>query len=175
MTLKVYLSPSQQPDNIGVGDYGDEQGVMRRVAFIAAARLSFMDNVGVAVARSGLSLPQVVAESNTWGAGVHVCLHSNASVRHDAVGCEVFYCPGSTVGERLARRVYGDLSRANPHGGRRCEPTGFYELKWTDAPAVYLELGFHDNAEEAKWIRRDAVHIAKLIAAAVCDEFIKEA
>jgi N-acetylmuramoyl-L-alanine amidase len=172
--VKVYLSPSQQPDNIGVGDFGDEQTAMRRVAFITATRLSFMDGVDVAVARTGLSLPQVVAESNAWGASVHICLHSNASVNHDAVGCEVFYHPGSTVGERLARRVYGELSHANPHGGHRCEATGFYELKWTDAPAVYIEMGFHDNAEEAKWIRRDAVHIAKLIAAAVCDEFIKE-
>jgi N-acetylmuramoyl-L-alanine amidase len=171
--LKLYLSPSQQPDNIGVGDYGDERAQMYRLAYVLAARLAQVDDVTVAVALPGMRMSEIVGESNYFGATVHVCLHSNASVKHDAIGCEVFYCPGSVVGKRLAERVYEKLCDENPHGGRRCAATGFYELKWTDAPAVYVEVGFHDNAEEAEWIRKSVTGIAKAIAAAISDEFME--
>lgn len=167
--IRVYLSPSQQPYNIGVGDYGDEQTAMRQLAFILAWRLTSRE-CEVAVARSGMSLAEVVAESNAWGAAYHVCLHSNASVRHNATGCEVFYCSGSAVGKRLAGRIYAKLCDENPAGGRRYQPTGFYELKQTDGWAVYCEIGFHDNAAEAVWITRNMPSIAKAIAAAIDEE-----
>jgi N-acetylmuramoyl-L-alanine amidase len=172
-TLKVYISPSQQPENLGVGDYGDEQTQMYHVAYILAARLTALPEARVMVASPGLTMASAVAGSNAWGADVHICLHSNASVKHNAVGCEVFYCPGSVVGKRLAERVYSKLCDENPHGGRRCAATGFYELKQTKAPAVYIETGFHDNAEEAEWIVRSSPTIAKAIGGAVCDEFME--
>lgn len=171
--LRVYLSPSQQPNNVGVGDYGTEQWRMYQLAYILAARLAQFPNVEVAVARPNMSMAQVCDESDAWGAHVHICLHSNASVKHDAVGCEVFYAPRSVVGKRLAERVYKSLARLNPNGGRRCEPTGFYELRETNAWASYIECGFHDVAQEAAWIVRRMAAIAEAVADAVEDEFME--
>jgi N-acetylmuramoyl-L-alanine amidase len=131
-----------------------------------AARLMAL-GYEVMVARRGMSLEEAKDESNAWGADIHICLHSNASVKHNAFGCEAFYCPGSVVGERLALAVYARLSALNPRHGRRCAPTGFYELRKTNAWASYLELGFHDRPDEAAWIVRDRDRIAEAIAEAI--------
>ena len=74
----VYLSPSLQEWNIGVGDFGTEEQRMNEIADIVERELK---NKGYIVYRNRpeQTLKQVVEESNNLNPNIHVAIHSNAS------------------------------------------------------------------------------------------------
>ena len=43
------------------------------------------------------------------------------------------------------------------------------ELKRTKAPAVLIETAFHDNREDARWIRDNLDNIARALAKSVAE------
>jgi N-acetylmuramoyl-L-alanine amidase len=46
-----------------------------------------------------------------------------------------------------------------------------YEVKNTNAPAVYIEVEFHDNADAAKWIIENTKLIGETIATGILQYF----
>lgn len=158
---RVYISPSQQPYNRGVGDYGTEQYQMHRLGWLVGYHL-VTAGYQVAISRMDQQLTDVVRSSNAWLPNLHLVLHSNAG---GGRGVECFYYPGSPVGTKVADALFCALGQINPGGRRRCVPNAkLIELSQTDAPAAYVEVGFHDNPEEAKWIVGSTGLIARTIA-----------
>lgn len=149
MNKSVYLSPSTQEKNIGYGTYGTEERRMNEVADVAEIVLK---QHGVIVYRNEpeCTLQQVVADSNSKKPDLHFAIHSNAG---GSRGCEVFaYAPGGE-GEKAARAVYSELAPLTPTSDRGVKfNPGLYELRKTTAPAVLVEVAFHDNPEDAGWI-----------------------
>ena len=48
---------------------------------------------------------------------------------------------------------------------------GLYEVKNSNAICVYIEVGFHDNPEEAQWIIDHTQDIAVAIAKGLCNHY----
>ena len=49
--------------------------------------------------------------------------------------------------------------------------TGLYEINNSKAPCAYLELGFHDNPEEARYIIEHTDDLAEAICKGVCKHY----
>lgn len=162
---RVYLSPSNQKHNIGLGDYGSEQFRMRRLAWIVGKYLE-LQGADVAISRSDQEISEVVADSDKFKPVFHISLHSNAG---GGSGTEGFYWPGSARGSNLTHDICHALALLNPNGFRRVKPNGsLAEIAGPDAVCSYIEIGFHDNREEAAWIICDTEMIALTIAKVIC-------
>ena len=147
---KVYLSPSSQVSNPYAWGSTNEAAQCRRIADAAAAALT----------RSGLSVKNNqtapmegrVAESNAWGADLHVCIHTNA-FNGRVTGTRVFSWNDAGRGRAAAQAVFDELAPLTPGTSDSLSTNQtWYELRRTAAPCVYVEAEFHDNAEAARWI-----------------------
>lgn len=161
----IYLSPSAQENNVGVGDFGTEEYRMNRITDILEAILI---NEGYIVYRNNPedSLTQIVEESNEIGPDIHVAIHSNAA-NGLARGPEIYTNMMGTPGDRLAHYIYNQILEIypNPELGRGVKYTdSLYEIVQTNAPAVLLEIAFHDNIEDAEFIMQNETQIAEAIA-----------
>lgn len=154
----IYLSPSTQENNVGAGNYGTEEKRMNEITNIVEAALK---GYGMTVFRNKpeMTLKQVVADSNIKQPDVHFAIHSNA-FNGRARGCEVFCHRFGGLGERLARAVYNEIEPLTPTGDRGVKEGAtfygndkpLYETAYTTAPAALIEIAFHDNPDDAKWI-----------------------
>ena len=152
---KVYLSPSLQEANIGVGKYGTEMYRMRQVALAAQARLRA---AGVTVRMSpeswayldgNVSLAKVVADSNAFAPALHICIHSNAGPK-GSDGTLVFYHPGSANGKKIATLIQHAVAPLSPGSDYALATSPvFYETRAAKAPVAYLECAFHTDYKDA--------------------------
>jgi N-acetylmuramoyl-L-alanine amidase len=153
---KVYLSPSLQTANTYVYPPGGNEAQHTRTVADWAAR--FLRDDGRFAARlsakswaspDGVSgLANVVADSNRWGADLHIPIHSNAAAP-TADGTITFHLAGSPFGRRFAQLVQTAVGKVSPGSDYGIRPmTGWTEL-YARAVVAYVELGFHSNKVEA--------------------------
>lgn len=164
----VYVSPSTQEDNVGVGNYGTEEQRMNELATIVINELARHE---VATYRNNpkWDLYQVVTDSNEKQPDIHLALHSNAG---GGRGCEVFCYKFGSIGGDLARSLYNNLSGLTPSGDRGVKQgynfygngRHMYEVAYTNAPAVLIEVAFHDNLEDVNWLLNNMTNIGVTIA-----------
>ena len=165
-SVSVYLSPSLQPANIGFGDYGTEEKRMHEVADIIEKVLV---QHGVTVYRNkiGMTLREAVADSNAKNPTIHVAIHSNA-FNKTVRGVETFHKDqGSDFEEckRLAARLYDALLTIYDGPRRGVKPTStLYEPRNTVAPSTLIEIAFHDNEIDSKWILDNMQLIGETLA-----------
>jgi len=165
----VYLSPSTQENNKGIGDFGTEEYKMNQIADFTQAVLV---RHGVTVYRNKRewNLTQVVNDSNAKKPDIHFAIHSNAGGGH---GCEVFcYKLDGSTGHKIAQSIYNNLSSITPTSDRGIK-AGYnyygvgkhmYEIAYTNAPAVLIETAFHDDIIDASWIMANIERIGTLYA-----------
>lgn len=170
----IYLSPSLQEWNVGVGKYGTEEERMNQIADVVERELKAK---GYDVRRNNPenTLGETVRESNQIGPDIHVALHSNASgPGSKGVGPEIYANRPKTSGDKLANLIYKEVEKIypNPDNGRGVIYTkSLYEVTKTLAPAVLLEVAFHDNEEDAKWIINNIESIGKAVARGIDNYF----
>ena len=170
----IYLSPSLQEWNVGIGDYGTEEERMNQIADVVERELKSM---GYDVRRNNPenTLAQTVRESNQIGPAVHVAIHSNASGPSSiGKGPEIYANRPNTSGARLAQYIYDEIEKIypNPEAGRGVLYTkNLYEVVKTLAPAILLEVAFHDNKEDANWIKNNIENIGRAIAIGINNYF----
>ncbi len=168
MSKSVYLSPSTQENNRGVGCYGTEELRMNQLADVCE---QILRRYGVVVYRNRpeMNLAQVVADSNARKPDIHLAIHSNAG---GGRGCEVFaYAPGGQ-GEKLAHAVYAEIEVLTPTVDRGIKfSSKLYELTKTNAPAALIEVAFHDNLEDAEWILQNIQAIGLAISSGILKYF----
>ncbi len=166
----VYVSPSLQKANEGVGDYGTEYDRMHQLADILSR---ILENRGYKVYRSdpNMTLNEAIRDSNAKMPDIHLALHSNASTSHEARGPEVIVASNGRA-RTLANAIYNQLRTINPYPGRGVLYDTYYgELRLTKAPANLIEVDFHDNPEGAQWIIDNMNLIAEKIADGVDEYF----
>lgn len=175
--VDVYLSPSTQQFNIGYGTYGTEEERMNQIADVVEYELR---RNGLTVARNSpeQTLQEVVAESNALQPRIHVAIHSNASSNGEARGGEIYAHKFGGQGEILARDIYRYLEPLTPtddfgvkEGYSAFNGQGYYELRRTTAPAVLIEVAFHDNPEDAQFIMDNIYELGVAIARGILDYF----
>lgn len=160
--MKVYISPSSQTGNVGVDNYGTEASRMQELSNLVVAKLG---DKGITVygGDNTLTLTQRINASNNTGVDCHVALHSNA---RGGTGPEVWYYTNSSNGKRLAQSILSEIEGVSncPKSRGIKASTGYAELNKTSAPAVIVEVAFHDNSSDAAWIINNMDEIAEAIA-----------
>ena len=164
--MKIYLSPSAQPaNNYAAGDTNEQTQCNR----IAEAAKSALERCGFAVRKApeGQGYKDSVAESNAWGADLHLPIHTNAG---GGAGTVVFVHGGAAKQMQYAKPIYDEVQAISPgttsYGVR--VNSGLYELGYTTATAVYVECEFHDRADLAAWIIEHTTELGEAIARGVC-------
>ncbi|MBP7174897.1 MAG: N-acetylmuramoyl-L-alanine amidase [Thermoclostridium sp.] len=178
MIKSVYLSPSTQEKNIGFDDYGTEEDRMNQVCDVVQEEL-LRHGIMVFRNRPDMTLKQVVEDSNRKEPTIHFAIHSNAHTGKTR-GSEVFCHRFGGEGERLARLVYEELEPLTPTKDRGVKEglnhfgqgIPLYELANTTAPAVLMEIAFHDNPEDAKWILANIEPVGIALSKGILNYFV---
>lgn len=148
--MKIYISPSSQTENTGVGSYGTEAARMQQLSNILVPLLKAQGHT-VYGGNNSLSLSQRIAASNSAKVDIHVALHSNAG---GGSGPETLHYTTSTNGKRLATQILASLKQVpGAATGRSVKASSsLAELSQTNAPATIVEVAFHDNATDVAWM-----------------------
>lgn len=166
--MKVYLSPSSQTNNVGVGSYGTEADRMQELSDKVKAKLIAKGHT-VYGSDNSLSLTERIEASNASGATLHVALHSNAA-NGNARGPEAFYKAGSNTGKRLANCILYEIADISGCAASRgLKSDSLLETNNVTCTCTLIEVAFHDNAEDAAWILSHMDDIAEAITTGICE------
>lgn len=170
----IYLSPSTQENNIYVNGGTEEQYMNlladRMIPYLTASGIRYTRNT------PEMSAASSIAASNAGNYDLHLALHSNAAPedRYGTIrGSIVFYYPGSTKGKRAAE-IFANNLRAIyplPDKVRAAPTTAIGEVRRVRAPSVFLELAYHDNPDDAAWIKNNLDEIARNLVLSLTEYF----
>ncbi len=168
----VFVSPSLQEYNPYV-DGGNEEYYMN---LIADELIPYLIASGITVGRNSpeQTLSQAIAQSNQESYDLHLALHSNAAPPNLAgklKGADVYYHPQTAQGNKAAT-IIADNYKAlypDPNNVQLIPTTSLAELNRTIAPAVLIEVAYHDNPQDAQWIRDNIGNIARNLALSVTE------
>ena len=171
----IYLSPSTQEYNEYVNGLGNEEEWMNRLAD-AMEPMLFASGIQYTRNTPDMTAASSIRASNAGNYNLHLALHTNASGEDQAGqnrGIIAFYFPGSARGMRAAQFLADGLKAIYPLPNLvRTEPTTTIgEVRRVRAPAVLLELGFHDNPDDAAWIKSNLDAVARNIALSLTEYF----
>lgn len=168
----IFLSPSLQEWNPYI-DGGNEEYYMN---LIADEMIPYLNASGINVIRSDINgtLRDAINKSNGGAFDLHLALHSNAAPENlsgQLQGPDVYYFTTSTNGRRAAEIIANNLKLIYPDPSLvDARPTSdLAELRRTRAPSVLVEIAYHDNREDAMWIRNNIVPIARNLSLSVAD------
>ena len=165
---KIYLSPSSQHENPYAYGGTNEAAQCMKIALAAAGALK---RSGFEVSVGGGTMYQRVPESNRWGADLHVAIHTNAA-NGQTTGTRCYAWKTGGDGFRAAQAIFNVLAPITPGVSEGVfEQRGWYEIKNTKAPCVYVECEFHDVPETAKWIVEHTKEIGEAIAHGICNYY----
>ena len=167
---KIYLSPSVQHQNVGVGDYGTEEKRCNEIADVVERELKKNNNFTVFRNNPNMALSELIVDSNKNNVDIHFSIHTNAGV-NTARGCEVYAYAKGTEGDKLAQIVYRRLSAITPSEDRGVKYNSLAETRQTKAIAVLTEVAFHSNEEDAKWMIDNIELIGKELAKSLYEYF----
>ena len=166
---KIYVSPSSQTDNrYAVGN--TTEAIQCRK--IGAALVEALERCGfAAMTNERGDMYKRVAESNKWGADLHLPIHTNAHNKK-VMGTRLFSYDQKGEGYKACKAILDALAPITPGTSDSITANrSLYEIKKTHAPAAYIEVAFHDNAREAQWIIDNTEAIAAAICMGVCAYF----
>jgi N-acetylmuramoyl-L-alanine amidase len=159
----IYLSPSTQEKNKGIGNYGTEEYRMNILTDALEKMLEMSGKYIVYRNNELMNMDEIIAQSNRVMPDIHIAIHSNAA-NTKASGPEVYISRPGGRSEDLANDIYSELLKVyyNPSLGRGIKVDNeLKEIREVEAPSVLVEVGFHDNANDANWIMNNNWKIAK--------------
>lgn len=162
--MKIYLSPSSQFDNAYGGVNTNEAEQCRKIAAYAKAAL---ERNGYTVKQGSntrtFEMDERTAESNAWGADLHIPIHTNAG---GGQGTEVYAYSGS-MNDKYVKAIYDSVAAASIGKDRGIKNGDhLYEVVNTSAVCCYIECEFHDT--NGKWISDNVKKLGEAIARGVC-------
>lgn len=169
MAKKIFLSPSNQTDNRYAAGNTTEAN---QCGLIAQAAEKMLKRCGFDVKLLHYyDMATKVKVANDWNADLYVPIHTNAFNRKVG-GTRIFYYAENGEGHKAAKCVYKYLKPLSPGTSDNITPNPeLYEVKYPEAPTVYVEAEFHDNAEYADWIIDNINPIAEAITKGICEHF----
>ncbi len=170
----IYLSPSTQENNYYVTGGTEEQ----YMNLLADRMEPYLNASGIRYSRNtpDMTAASSIVASNRGNYDLHLALHSNAAPegRYGEVrGVIVFYYPGSTQGQRAATIFANNLTSVYPIPSlvTTRSTTTIGEVRLVRAPSVFLELGYHDNRDDALWVQNNLDAIARNLVLSLTDFF----
>lgn len=172
MSEKIYFSPSDQRRNTYAVGNTTEAIQCRQIAQYAveaAKRCGFeaMTNV---TDNGDDAMDKRIQESNAWGADVHIPIHTNA-FNGSVAGTRMFCYDGSGEGYKICKAIMDTLAPITPGESDSITAKHYDEVLYANAPTAYLEIGFHDNVTEARWIIDHKQEIAEAIVKGLCNYY----
>lgn len=171
---RVYLSPSTQEGNYYVTGGTEEQSMN----LLCDQVIPYLEASGIAYARNdpNQSAAAAIRQANAGSYGLYVALHSNAAPegRYGTQrGVDIYYHRYSQNSRRAAELFVHQLQEVYPlpQSVRAVSTETLGEVSRTRAPAVLLELGYHDNVSDADWIQSSRPAVARAIAAGITEFF----
>ena len=166
----VFLSPSTQEYNPYI-DGGNEEYYMN---IITDALIPYLEASGIEYERNDPSktFANSVRLSNSGNFDLHLALHSNAAPPQNSgkfTGSQVYYY--TVQGKKAADIFANNLKEIyyNPENVKTVPTKTLGELNRTKAPAILIELAYHDNPDDAEWIRDNIGTIAQNLAISISD------
>ncbi len=171
---RIYLSPSTQEYNLYVNG-GNEEYYMN---LIADAMEPWLDSCGIRYTRNtpDMTAASSIAQSRKETYDFYLALHSNAAPegRYGTYrGTDVYYSPQSRNGKRAANIIAANLKRIYPLPDlvRALSTTTLAEVTQTIPPAVLIEFAYHDNPDDATWIKENISKIARNVVFSLTEYF----
>jgi hypothetical protein len=170
--INVVISPSQQKTNYcKMGD--NEVSHTRNIAekFYNNLKQDKRFNVfliPIVVGTENQILKQVTDLSDDFimkngESGYHISIHTDAN-DSKSFGATTFFYKTGGKGEYLAKNIQAKIATLTPWSDRGYEARpGLWELKETIASAVLVEISFHDEIIQAKWIHEKSQEIANAL------------
>ena len=169
MAKKIYVSPSSQTENkYAVGNTNEEVECEK----IAVKLVDALERCGFeAMTNTTGDMYARVAESNKWGADLHLPIHTNA-YNKQVQGTRI-YCYNTTgEGYKASKAIMATLKPITPGASDSINARdNLYEINKAKAPVAYIEVGFHDHEAEAQWIIENTEAIAEAICQGVCNHY----
>ena len=169
MAKKIYLSPSDQSANKYAYGGTTEEKVCEQIA----------DACEVALKRCGFevknnktsSMKNRVAESDKWGADLHVPIHTNA-YNKKTTGTRIFCWSKTGAGYKASKAIFDVLAPLTPGTSENVSVNKtLYEVRTPSAPTAYIEVDFHDVDSVAKWLINNTKAIGETIAKGICNYY----
>lgn len=171
---RVFLSPSTQEGNYYVNGGTEEQ----YMNLICDQVIPYLDASGITYTRNDrtLSAADAIRQANSGTYGLYVAMHSNAAPEGQygsKRGIDVYYYRYSLNSRRAAELFVAQFRKIYPlpQNVRTVATETLGEVSRTRAPAVLLEIGYHDNVSDANWIKANLSPIARAIAAGITEYF----
>lgn len=166
---KIYVSPSDQVKNAYAAGNTTEAIQCRRIALRLAEALERCNFAALMNVTDGMAVR--VEESNNWGADLHVCIHTNA-FNGNVSGTRIFSYDLAGEGYEAAKAIFAQLAPITPGTSENIKAyPALYEVRYSNAPCVYIEVDFHDVDEVALWIIENTEEIAEAICQGICDHY----
>ncbi len=168
MSKKLYFSPSSQPENKYAYGNTNEQEQCNEIALECvkvAKRCGFQ-----AKTNTNSDMYNRTKESNDWGADLHMPIHTNAA-NGKVQGTRLFSFDTKGTGYKVCQSIMKTLAPITPGTSDSITVQSFYEITNANAPTAYIEVAFHDNKTEAKWIVEHTKEIAEAIVKGLCNYY----
>lgn len=168
----VFLSPSTQQYNEFVNGGNEEY----YANLITDAMIPYLEASGITFGRNDPSgtVSTSINMSNAGNYDLHLAIHSNAAPPNMAGairGPDVYYYRDSEIARHDAEIIANNLKQIYPIPSlvTVVPTTALAELRRTRAPAVLVEVAYHDNVEDANWIKNNISAIGRNLALSVAD------
>ena len=169
MSKKVFLSPSNQYDNVYA--YGNTTEGVQCGKIAEACKTALIRNGIDVMLMHDESMQEKCQKSNAFGADLHVPIHTNAF--NGKVSGTRMFCYNSTGnGMKACKAIFDVLAPITPGTSENIKvDTSLYEIRVPNAPTAYIEADFHDNPTAAKWIVENTTLIGETVAKGICNYF----
>ena len=172
MSKKIYISPSNQVGNTYATGGTNEKEQCHKIAKYS---VSYLEKKGFSVKCTyNLDMYERVKESNSFGADLHVAIHTNATSKHNVTGgTQILLYNLSGERKKVGQAVLNRLAPITPgkSAERLIEKPDFYEINSAKGITVYCECEFHDTKEGSDFIRKNTKAIGEAIAKGICDYY----
>ncbi len=172
MSKKIYISPSNQVGNVYATGKTNEKEQCHKIAKYCVA---YLKKKGFSVKCTyNDDMYARVRESNSFGADLHVAIHTNATAKHNITGgTQILLYNLSGERKKVGQAVLERLAPITPgkSAERLVEKPDFYEINSAKGITVYCECEFHDTKEGSDFIRKNTKKIGEAIAKGICDYY----
>lgn len=168
MSKKIFLSPSSQTGNVYAYGGTNEAVVCGN---IAQACEKALQRCGFSVKLEQFdTLVNRVTHSNQWSADLHVPIHTNA-FNQKVSGTRILCYDLKGEGYKASKAIFEALAPVTPGVSENITTSGFYEIVYSQAPCVYIEVDFHDVPDVAKWLIENTDQIGEAVCKGICQYF----
>lgn len=176
---KVYLSASNQYNNLGISEVGytNEKKEMNDLTNYIEKRL---EKYGITTYRNEFGdINRWTADSTYLGVDLHLAIHSNASEEHTAYGIETWVHDQTSNTYSLAQMIQNNLINIyynkedkDANRGVKYANGSLAEVNPAYTPCgILIEVAHHDYKEDAEWIMKNKEKIGNNIADSILEYF----